>query len=86
MLERRGVREPHPDDARMQRLFEGELREIGQWLAGQKNFSVLDVDYRAVLEEPLKQAELVNIFLGGGLDCQAMATRVDKTLYRSRVD
>jgi hypothetical protein len=86
MLERRGIREKGPDDARMQRLFETELQEIDEWLAGQPVFSVLNVDYRAVLDEPVTQAERVNEFLGGGLDCQAMATMVDPALYRSRVD
>src|SRR5204863_3919142 len=33
MLERRGVREQGPDDARMKRLFENELQEIDGWLA-----------------------------------------------------
>lgn len=86
MLERRGVREQAPDDARMKRLFESELKEIDEWLANQPAFSVLNVDYRAVLDEPLAQAERVNSFLGGGLDCEAMATQVDPALYRSRVD
>jgi hypothetical protein len=85
MLERRGIREQGPDDARMKQLFESELEEIDEWLAGQPLFSVLNVDYRAVLDEPLAQSEQVNSFLGGGLDCQAMATMVDPALYRSRV-
>ena len=84
MLKRRGVREQTPDDARMKRLFESELQEIDEWLAGQSMFAVLDVDYRAVVNVPTVQAERVNSFVGGGLDCQAMATKVDPALYRSR--
>ena len=86
MLQRRGVKDKGPDDARMKQLFESELQEIDAWLANQPMFSVLNIDYRAVLDEPLSQAELVKLFLGGGLDCQAMVTMVDKALYRSRVD
>lgn len=86
MLERRGVRDPRPDDARMKRLFESELKEIDEWLASQPAFSVLDVDYRAVLSDPLHEAERVDTFLGGGLDRQAMAGGVDPVLYRSRAD
>lgn len=85
MLQRRGVQETGPDDARMKRLFESELQEIDEWLAGQPMFSVLNAEYRAILEDPLAQAERVSAFLGGGFDCQAMATKVDKALYRSRV-
>ena len=86
MLERRGIREKGPDDARMKQLFENELQEIDEWLAGQSAFSVLNVEYRAVLEEPQALAEQVNSFLGGSLDCPAMASKVDRALYRSRVD
>jgi hypothetical protein len=85
MLQRRGISEKGPDDARMKRLFESELQEIDTWLAGQPIFSVLNVEYRAVLEKPQAQAEQVSSFLGGGFDCQAMATKVDRALYRSRV-
>jgi hypothetical protein len=85
MLRRRGVAENGPDDARMKRLFESELKEIDEWLASQPAFSVLNVDYAAVLADPLAQAERVASFLGGGLDCPAMATKVDPALYRSRV-
>jgi hypothetical protein len=84
MLKRRGIQEQGPDDARMKRLFESELREIDEWLASQPMFSVLNVDYAAVVQEPMIQAERVNTFLGGDLDIQEMATGVDPTLYRSR--
>lgn len=86
MLVRRGIHDRGPDDARMKKLFESELQEIDDWLADQPAFSVLNVDYRSVLTEPSAQAEQVNSFLGGGLDCRAMATRVDPTLYRSRAN
>jgi hypothetical protein len=85
MLRRRGVHEQGPDDARMKRLFANELQEIDTWLASQPAFSVLNVEYRAVLGGPLAQAGLVSSFLEGGLDCQAMASGVDPSLYRSRI-
>lgn len=84
MLLRRGNAGKSPDDATMKRLFEEELREIGDWLARQSAFELLNVDYRAVLTSPAQQAEQVNAFLGGSLDSQAMAAMVDPALYRRR--
>jgi hypothetical protein len=84
MLRRRGVTDPSPDDATMKKLFQDELREFDEWLAGQPSFSILNVDYAAVLTSPLEQAERVNAFLGGKLDSQAMTRMVDLALYRQR--
>jgi hypothetical protein len=84
MLQRRGVTDPSPDDATMKRLFENELREIADWLAERPAFSVLNVEYAAVLASPLEQARRVNEFLGGDLDCDAMGGMVDSQLYRRR--
>ncbi len=84
MLRRRGISDRSAGDAKMKSLFQDELREIDEWLAGQPSFSVLNVDYGAVLASPLEHAQRVNAFLGGNLDCQAMAGMVDPVLYRRR--
>jgi hypothetical protein len=84
MLRRRGITDQSPDDATLKRLFQDELREVDAWLAGQPAFSVLDVDYAAVLASPSEQAQSVNAFLDGSLDTQAMASMVDPVLYRRR--
>jgi hypothetical protein len=84
MLRRRGKSAADVDDATMRRLFEDELREIDAWLAGQPSFSVLKVDYAAVVASPLDEAARVAAFLGGNLDIEAMAGTVDPALYRRR--
>lgn len=89
MLARRvaqGLARPEiaPDDSRMRRLFEQELSEIGDWIAARSVFERLDVDYRAVVTSPADQARRISQFLGGGLDCEAMAAAVDPALYRNR--
>jgi hypothetical protein len=84
MLQRRGVTAQSPDDAAMKRLFENELREVAEWLAGQPAFTVLNVDYAAILAAPVEQARRVNEFVGGLLDSDAMARMVDSQLYRRR--
>ena len=86
MLKRRGVTAPSPDDATMKRLFENELQEIAEWLATRPAFAILNVDYASVVAAPLEEARRVNDFLGGGLDCHAMAKMVDAQLYRRRAD
>jgi hypothetical protein len=85
MLKLRNVANPSRDDGRMKRLFQNELREIDEWMARQRSFSLLDVDYGAVLAGPLEQAKRVDAFLGGTLDTRAMAAMVDPALYRSRM-
>ena len=82
MLARRGTSDS-TDDAQMRRLFENELHEIDDWLARHPTFSVLSVDYQAVVDEPLDQARRINTFLGGVLDERAMAAAVDPSLYRN---
>lgn len=86
MLKLRNVADPSRDDTRMKRLFQNELREIDDWMARQRSFSVLDVDYGAVLDDPLEQAKRVDAFLGGTLDTRAMAAMVDPALYRQRMN
>jgi len=85
MLKRRGVTGPTPDDATMKRLFEGELRDIDEWLASQPAFTVLNVDYASVLNDPAAEARRANAFLGGALDETAMTAMVDPQLHRCRV-
>jgi len=82
MLARRGTSDS-TDDARMKKLFANELREIDDWLIRHPTFSVLSVDYQAVVDQPLDQARRINAFLGGRLDERAMAAAVDRSLYRN---
>ena len=82
MLERTGRTGADVGDARMAAIFEEELRSIGEWLAGQANFRVLEVNHRACLGAAEAVAAWVNGFVGGGLDEGRMAGAVDLGLYR----
>ena len=84
MLRRSGRTGANVTDERMARIFEEQLQSIGEWLAGQPNFSVLDVDHRRCLESPSLVALELNGFLGGDLDERRMAGVVDGSLYRQR--
>jgi hypothetical protein len=65
--------------------FAAQLSRVRAWLAGQPHFTVLDVDYARVIDDPAGEAARVNQFLGGGLDEAKMASAVDPALYRQRV-
>ena len=83
MLERRN--EVHDtDDETMVKMYEGHLDKVGFQLRFRKNFDVLYVGYRDALENPRREAERMNEFLGGGLDVDAMTAVVDPSLYRNR--
>ena len=48
------------------------------------NFELIEVPYRAAIEDPAEACRTVNAFLGGALDEAAMRTAVDAALYRNR--
>ena len=58
MLQRRGETSQTSDD-RMLELFETDLWKADYLLKKNARFELLKLDYKAVLEEPLRQAELM---------------------------
>ena len=48
------------------------------------NFELIEISYRAAIEDPAAACRRVNEFLGGRLDEAAMRTAVDAALYRNR--
>jgi len=72
-------------EARLAEIFESQLRDAKSWIAAQPRFSLLEVEFAALLAEPLSVAREVAAFVGGGLDCQAMAKQVDPSLSRARL-
>ncbi|MBC8506343.1 MAG: sulfotransferase domain-containing protein [Chloroflexi bacterium] len=83
MLERRGE-EKKIDDDTMAVLFQKHIKQVEDWMDKQSNLRYLEVDYNAMLEDPLPQVEQINRFLGGELDEAAMTAVVDPELYRQR--
>lgn len=71
-------------DAAMADLFAKHLVAVKQWLRGQPNFAVVDIDYNAMLQNPEPFVHTINQFIDSSLDEQAMATVVNPTLYRNR--
>jgi hypothetical protein len=48
------------------------------------NFEMIEVHYRASIEDPVDTSRRVNAFLGHQLDEAAMQEAVDESLYRNR--
>ena len=84
MLERSGRAGADVSDQRMGTMFEKEMESIREWLSRQRGFKVLNVDYSHCVMSTASAAASINLFLGGILDEQRMATAVDPRLYRQR--
>jgi hypothetical protein len=68
----------------MAAVYARHLAQVETMLAQRPTLSVLDVDYNALVLDPLPAARRVNEFLGGRLDIAAMAQAVNQGLYRNR--
>lgn len=84
MLIRRGEDPDKIDEAVLAESLARHVAHVKRWLASQPHFDVLDVDYNAVLLDPLPHAAQINAFLGGQLDEESMASVVNPRLYRNR--
>lgn len=84
MLIRSGKPTGEVTDEQLAAMYGKHLAKVTAWLAEQPNFSVLYLDYSAVLAEADKYADQINRFLGNSLDEYEMATVVDPELYRQR--
>lgn len=84
MLIRSGKPTGEVTDEQLAEMYAKHLDKVTTWLAEQPNFSVLYLDYGAMLAEPEKYAEQVNDFVGSPLDVDKMAGVVDPELYRQR--
>lgn len=83
MLQRKGNRSDINDEE-MGKLFNRHLEEIENWLAGQKNMRVFYINYKNVIEDPRKIAQVINHFLNEALSIEKMVETVDRSLYRQR--
>lgn len=84
MLVRRGEDPDKTSDAKMRELYAKHMGQVSAWLEGQPHIKVLDMDYNALLADPLPQASRVASFLGIASAAEAMASVVDPSLYRNR--
>lgn len=84
MLVNRGEDPNKVSDEEITSLFEKHLSQVMTWLDNQPNVDVLYIHYSEMLSDPQTQSELVNAFLGGDLNVEAMTAVVNPDLYRNR--
>jgi hypothetical protein len=84
MLQRRSQAESVPDDEEMRRVLIRHLLDVEDRLRQRPDLETLFVSFNRMLGDPLRQADRISRFLGGGLSASAMAETVDPALYRQR--
>jgi len=82
MLARRGQSEGALSDEQMAEKFQLHLKRVDNWLSSRKNWDVIEIRYREVIENPYGEARRVNSFLRNRFDIEKMALKVNKRLYR----
>ena len=55
------------------------------WVEKQKCFSLLNINYKDVIQNTLQQAVHINRFLDSVLDSEAMASVVDPSPYHQKL-
>lgn len=84
MLIDRGEVADKVNDEQMASLFQSHLLKVQEWLKTKPNMQVLYISYNQLLKDPQPDLVRINQFLGGNLNVAAMATVIDKSLYRQR--
>ncbi len=84
LAEKNGKKRPPRRPNRMKRAFGQTLTRMQTWTQQMPNVEICFVSYSEAVANPLEVAAKVNAFLGRELDEKAMASVVDKRLYREK--
>jgi tetratricopeptide (TPR) repeat protein len=84
MLQRSGARGARLDDEALRRTFAAQLRRVAAHLARRPCFERIEMDYNALLADPLPQLARLVEFLGLEADPASLAAAIDPRLYRNR--
>jgi hypothetical protein len=84
MLIRRGEPADVVPDDKMAAMFEKHVTQVEAWLAAQPNIETVYISYNDVMKDARPHAELIDRFLGGSLNVDAMVAVADGALYRQR--
>lgn len=83
MLSNRGEESKVEDEA-MGDLYARHLQQVRAWMNSQPNLLYLDLDYNAMVKDPVPYVHQINQFLNGSLDEEKMIAVIDPNLYRQR--
>jgi hypothetical protein len=85
MLERLGKNSNDLPASRLGAIYQSQIDDVMRYLRRHgEQFSVLEVNYNALIREPQSQIEKVSQYLDR-LDTAKMAAVVDRNLYRTRI-
>lgn len=83
MLQRRAWKDDSSDEE-MANLMKIHVDRLNKWLKENGNISVLYVSYNDVIDNPVKNAQVIVSFLNRQLDIDKMVAVIEKSLYRNR--
>ena len=84
MIDRLGSEDTSAEDEAMKEAYRNDIVRTRLFCKKRPNFELIEVHYRATIEDAPGTASAVNAFLGGHLDESAMRAAVDASLYRNR--
>lgn len=85
MIHRLGTSMHSARDDDMEQIFTKHLQEIEHWLNQKTNISVLPIEYRDVLEQPIPIVKTITQFIDTSLNSTNMLSAIIPTLYRQRI-
>ena len=84
MIDRLGTEDTAAQDEAMKEAYRNDIVRTRLMCKKRANFELIEIHYRATVEDPVGTARKVNEFLSGRLDETAMREAVDASLYRNR--
>jgi hypothetical protein len=84
MIQRLGAADAAADREAMKEAYRNDIVRTRLLCRKRSNFEMIEIQYKATVENPAETARRVNEFLGGRLDEAAMRQAVDESLYRNR--
>jgi hypothetical protein len=84
MIDRLGSEDTTAEDEAMKEAYRNDIVRTRLLCRNRPNFELIEVHYRATIDDPVGTARAVNEFVGGRLDEAAMRASVDASLYRNR--
>ena len=84
MIQRLGAADAAADREAMKEAYRNDIVRTRLLCRKRSNFEMIEIHYKATVEDPAETAHRVNEFLGGRLDEAGMRRAVDESLYRNR--
>ena len=86
MIDRLGTEDTTAEDEAMKEAYRNDIVRTRLMCKKRANFELIEIHYRATVEDPVGTARKLNEFLEGRLDETAMLDAVDASLYRNRAE